>query len=405
MEEKIEINNQITHDDFLAVSRRVHYNQAIADFYDQMASENEMPYLSPSGEVLFGNDPKFVYRAKKVRECGKFWQFDYYPKQGYKNLVRVNRCEDRFCLNCQALEADQRFIQYSSVLDGYASENDLYHIVFTVPNVDASRLADTVFLMLDRFQYLIRFFDGRKAIRHVSFWKYGYIGAVRSLEITVSKKNGSYHPHLHCMFILKKDMNLPQIYWNRFSEDRTGRTPTRLFTELEMFLQRIWCLLILRIEVTKYNIEHIAELCDYPDGFSVRADLSNGKYHEIFKYAIKGTFKEETLFKYDAFLTLYKALFGRRCYQTFGCLLHYDFNAIDESLGLASPDEMFDLFVARLQKVETPQRVEEILKDILKATEEGQKVKYISKATFARHFRSLSEEDKQEALEKLREEI
>ena len=402
MVEKIETDNQITHDDFLAVSRRVHYNQAIADFYEQMASENEMPYLGAGGEIKYGKDIKFTDRAKSLRDCGKHWQFDFYPKQGYKNLVRVNRCKDRFCLNCQALEADQRFVQYAGVLDGYACENDVYHIVFTVPNVDAWRLADTVSLMLDRFQYLIRFFDGRKGIRYVSFRKYGYIGAVRSLEITVSKKNGSYHPHLHCMFILKKDMNMQQVYWNRFSEDYTGRNSLRLFTEFEMLLQRIWCLLILRLPVTKYNIEHIADF-GYPDGFSVRADLSNGRYHEIFKYAIKGAFKEETLFKYEAFMTLYKALFGRRCYQTFGCLLHYDFNAIDENLGLASPDEMFDLFVARLQRLETPERVEEILDDILKMTKEDRKIKYISKATFSRHFRSLSDEDKQEALEKLRE--
>ena len=403
MEEKLLNENEITRDDFLSTSRRCHYNKFIADFYDRMADENEMPIATYDGEIIYGKDIGFVTKAKKVRECSKNWSFDFFDKVGVKNLIRVNRCTDRFCLNCQALAADQRFVQYVPILDGYSKDYDLYHIVFTVPNVDDVHLADMITLMLDRFSYLIRFFDGRKKIRHLDFKKYGYIGAVRSLEITVSKKNGSYHPHFHTIFILKKGLNLQQVYWNRFSEDRTGRQPTRLFSDFELIIQRIWCLLILRIELIKYNIEHIEEVCPYPDGFSCRADLSNGKYHEIFKYAIKGTFKEQTLFKYEAFRTLYKALFNRKCYQTFGCLLKYDFNDYDDSLGLNSPDEAFELYLARLLSEELPQRVEEQLSDILKTKfrDEERQFKYISRATFTRHFKALTAEDKQEALKKI----
>ena len=267
-----------------------------------------------------------------------------------------------------------------------------------MPNVEAENLANTVALMFDRFSYMIRFFDGRKKVRGMDFSHYGYKGAVRELEITVSKRDGSFHPHLHCIFVLKKNMNLPKVYWNIFSNDRRGRQETRLFSELELLFQRLWCLLIMKVKVTKGNIENIAAACpEYPDGFSAVADVTNGDYHEIFKYAIKGTFKNETLFDCEVFKTLYKALFNRRVYQTYGCLSSYDFNEYDESLGLSIMDDVFELFLTKLQKQELPKRIEELLTDILAEWQEG-KCKYVSKATFLRHFKALTKEEKEETL-------
>ena len=405
MNEKVEVevksDNLITHDDFLGVSRRVHYNQFIGEFYERMATENEMPIGLSDGRVIYGLDPNLARKGKRVKECSRNWTFDFFKADNIKNLVRVDRCDDRFCLNCQALKADQRQAQYTSVLDEYTKTHDLYHVTFTVPNVDAEHLADTVELMFFMFgDRLIRFFSGSKKIRNVDFEKYGYAGAVRALEITTSKKNWTFHPHLHTVFILEKGLDMSKTYWNQFSEDRTGRNPIRLFSEFELLIQRIWCLLILREKVTKENIENIGAVTGYLDGFSCTADLANGDYHEIFKYAIKGTFKNETLFKYDTFLTLYKALYGRRCYQTYGVLSDYDFNDVDEELGLNSLDEAFDMFLSLLRANGGSVRIEEVLATILKNTLD-EKCKYVSRATYTRHFRSLAEEEKKDLLEKL----
>lgn len=398
-------DNTLTHDDFLAVSRRVHYNNGIAGFYEKYAEEIKIPFASRDGEIRYGKDPQLLRRAKSVKECGTSMDFDYYKVQGVKKLVFMNRCKDRFCLNCQAMEADQRYAEYAPVLDGFQKKYDLYHVVLTVPSVDAEFLSDTITLMFDRFSYLIRFFDGRKKIRNVDFGRYGCVGAVRSLEITYNKSKNSYHPHLHCIFILKKNLNLAHVYWNRFSVDNKPdprkQTPMRLFSELELLIQRVWCLLILRIEVTKYNIEHIEEVSAYPDGFSCIAELANGDYHEIFKYATKGSFKDGTLFRYEVFIELFKALFRHRCYETYGILKKYDFNQIDEELGLMTPDKAFDLFIAHLQLKECPVRIQETLDEILEKTKKDGEIVYVSNATYSRHFKALSEEDKIETLKKL----
>lgn len=401
MSEEFNVDNLLTYEEFVGVSRRIHYNQFIGDFYERMASENEMPIGIRNDTTIFGVDENLSRIAKRIKSCSRNWIFDFYKKAKIKNLVRVERCNDRFCLNCQSLLADQRFAQYGQVLEDFTETHDVYHVVLTVPNVDASRLLSTIDLMLymfgDRF---IRYFNGSKKIRGVDFEKYGYIGAVRALEITTSKYYGTFHPHLHCMFILKKGLDMSKVYWNRFSEDRYNKRPTRLFSSFELLIQRIWALLILKIKVTKESIENIGKYCDYPDGFTCTADFSNHDYHEIFKYAIKGTFKNETLFTYESFLTLYKALFKKRAYQTYGCLSDYDFNDVDEDLGLNSLDEMFDMFIRNLQLSETPERIEEILATILKNTLD-EKFKYVSKATFTRHFKALQEEEKLEVLKKL----
>lgn len=424
MKKKVELplkeENSITYEDFLDVSRRVHYNQFIAEFYERMAKEVGILKLCPA-EERYNYETETWYKepkknkllpdenlervAKRVKRCSQAWTFDFYEKAKVRNLVRVDRCGDRFCLNCQSLKAKQRQAQYSPVMDALVKDYDLYHTVLTVPNVDASRLSDTINLMFYKFgDRLIRYFNGDKKIRNVNFAKYGYVGGVRALEITVSKRNGSYHPHLHCILALKKGLNMPAIYWNRHSHDRYGRRPERLFTELEVLLQRVWCLSILGVEVTKENIEKIGEKTGYPDGFSCTADLTNGDYHEIFKYAIKGSFKNETLMSYEAFKTMYDALKDKRVYQCYGVLSRYDFNDVDESFGLNSKDEAFELFVAWLMSEEQPQRVDELLSSIL-LNSSKEKYKYVSKATFTRHFKALSEEEKKDVLKELANEI
>jgi len=396
-------------DDFVSVSRRCHYNKFISDFYERMAEENGMPYLDYSGKLHYGKDPNLLKVSKDVFDCCKFWNFDYFEQAKSKVFVKVKRCKNRYCLNCQSMAADQRYAQYGKVLDEYVPNYDLYHIVFTVPNVSAERLAATLQLMIDKFAYMIRYFDGRKGIRGVNLKFLGYVGCAREIEITISKKDGSYHPHIHSIWILKKGLNFQPTYFNSFSIDRTGRNPDRYFTELELLFQRMWCLLITRTTVNKENLNDIGKVTGYPDGFSCTADLSNGDYHEIFKYAIKGTFKEETLFKYDTFKTLYKALFGKEAYATYGCLFRYDFNKYDDNLGLKDPDYIFGMILNNLRGKELPKRVEDTLGKILRSYESGVNIKYISKAAFVKHFKALSEEDKelyiQELLEELNEEV
>lgn len=379
---------------------KVKYNVYQAEFYRRMAEEY--------------HDNSFLDKADRTEACSKIWDLDYYLKHSLKQVVGINRCGDSFCYICQSIKAQRRYEIYSPVLKSYEEENDVYHVVFSVPNVDGGRLKWTLDKMTDRFARLIRYFNGGKKIKGVSFESFGYRGAVRSLEITTGKRkrleDNDFHPHFHCMFILRKGMNFEKNIYNSFSADRYGHRAAKLFSVFDWLLQRIWCLLMLDIEVTKENIINIYEATGfkYKDGFSVNADLvTDGNYHEIFKYAIKGTYKKEAIFTYNDFEYLYDALKNRRVYQTYGCLQKHNFNEVDD---IFSPkmqtDYLFDIFLQALQRSEKPIRIQSELEEILKDFKtNGRKrkrpIKYIGPSTLRRAFKNKSEEEIQNELQQM----
>lgn len=378
---------------FLDLDKKRGFNEYLRQFYIRMSEE-------------YG-DEKFQRKADGLINCCKYWNVDYYTKSECKHVLGVNRCKDAFCYNCQQFNAERRYQLYSPVLAEYEKDYDIYHIIFTQPNVDGGHLGNTLTLMFDRFGYMIRLFDGRSKVRGIDFSQYGYAGAVRSLEITTKEGNNTmYHPHFHCMFILKKGLNLEAKYWNQYSYDKKGINPPHPFTSLEILLQRIWCFLIMRKPVTKNNINHIGDILpQYPDGFSVRANLvKDGNYHEIFKYAIKGTYKEKSIFTYETFVTLYFALYNRKVYQTYGCLYNTDFNVIDDIVSpTLTTDVLFELIIEHLQQIEMPINLEEELTEIIKSFYNGSKIKYIGASSLCRAFMHLSEEDKREKIDELME--
>lgn len=376
-------------DFFFSIEKRRYFNTQISAMYNQMLADEK--YLSADSLSL---DRK----SDALENCMLDWSIDHYNDSRVKVINNVYRCKDKFCYNCQSLLALQRFYQFKPVLDSYSEENDMFHVVFTQSNVKGRDLNRTLTLMYDRFHYLIGFFNGHKKIKGIDFSKYGFKGAVRSLEVTQNRKTKLYHPHFHCIFILKKGISKtkdfePWIY-NSFSKDYSGRNKDRYFTNFEFLLQRIWCLLIMREKITLNSILNIGEILPrYPDGFSVICNLANGQYHEIFKYATKGAFKDGTMDDYEAFVTIYHALHNRRIYQTYGCLLGYDFNDVDESLGLDESDSRFNAFLQSLREREVPSVVSEKIDDIINNTRRGEK--YYSKASFRKRLSEYSEQEKE----------
>lgn len=399
-------------DFFSEIQMHATYNSAQAEYYRQMSSE-------------CGDDLALEKKAERTETCSKIWDLDIYKKHGLKQVVGINRCHDSFCYVCQSIKTLRRFQVYGPVLQEYEKDHDIYHIVFTVPNVDGRRLDLTLDKMTDCFARLIRYFEGSKKIKDISFESFGYAGAVRSLEITTAeKKDGcrgnDFHPHFHCMFLLRKGINLPHEVYNSFSNDRNHSNGTYYFSRLETLLQRIWCLLMLNVKVTKENIINIEAMTDgrYKDGFSVRAynvnkrfssgvwtDVPNGpgKFHEIFKYAIKGTYKEKSIFTYEEFCYLFYALKNRRVYQTYGILQKHNFDEIDDIFTpQMQTDVLFEQFLQLLQKREKPFRtqteLDSILKDLQSNEKRKKKIRYFGPSGLRKLFADKTEEELQESI-------
>ena len=388
---------------FKDLQEKVKYNVFQSEYYERMADDY--------------NDDTYRKKAERTLACSKVWDLNYYVRHGIKQIKSITRCQDSFCYVCQSLKAQRRFQLFSPILRQLEKTHDIFHTVFTVPNVSGQRLNWTLDKMYSRFGRMNAYLKGEKKIKGIDFFQYGYVGAVRSLEITTGKRrNGNdFHPHFHTMIVLSKNPpNMEKCIENSFSNGKydyvTNKRKVTYFSKFEWLLQRIWCLLMLDIKVTKQNIIDIYGVTNglYKDGFDVKSDNAEGKFHEIFKYAIKGTYKKEKIFDYEDFCYLENALRNRRVYETYGVLREYNFNDTgDISSSEDLSDVIFNELLRELQRREKPiviqSCVEDILTDLNGNKKRKKKIRYIGPAVLRRTFQNLSDEEKETCLEKMRE--
>ncbi len=408
---------------FLEIAQRCRYNDTLASFYEIMA---DMQYdkLYPLQErdldlgirhsiehsAEYQKMQTYVNRAARMRCCMRTeWVSDYYRMSGIKVVKSVNRCRDRFCYNCQSVDALQRFYEYAPIIDGFSTDYDIYHCVFSQPNVPGFLLKQTMDLMQRSFSKWVGYMSGKKKIRGIDFQEeFGFVGAVRALEVSQNDKDKYYHPHFHCMVVLKKGIDVTPRHRNRFSYDYTHRREDRLFSDLEVLLQRMWYLLMNGLTVTKKNIENLPQYAgrQYPDGFSCYAENAKGHYHEIFKYCTKGSYKNGSILSdFDCARTLFDALYRRKVYQTYGCFYGIDMNEVHESLRSDNPaDVCFEEILDRLNEFEVPETVHEHLNDILHLkipTENKRGVRYLSSQSIRNAYANTPPEEQGRLKEKI----
>jgi hypothetical protein len=312
-------------------------------------------------------------KADRLKDCNSRWIIDKYELSRMKDFKKTNLCRDRFCSNCKKVKQAQRMEKYMKLFADY--DEDLYFITLTVPNCAAVNLKDTIKNMFNAFFKLIQYFDGRKKIKGVDFEKFGYIGAIRNLEITF-KLDGRhrFHPHLHAAFVLKGYKPGKKYIYTRFSKDNSGRRAVRLFTQDEWRMQRIWFLLINHIRVTKDSLH----ICNYQyqiDGVTKEKTIENkgysvvidkfkpGQYQEMFKYMIKDKSMNGDDMDYDTFKVFYYALDRVRQLAGYGEFQDVDDDSlVDEN----DVDERYNKIIYFLRMKESPVRVTETIEDVKK---------------------------------------
>ncbi len=382
IKKKLNVNDKIE-----KVNRRTKKNETIAEFYEQLSEDIE------ENRIGWRFKPDTLWNiAERMRKCCRYWDIDHYSFQGVKDLLRTNACKNRFCDSCQNAISVQRERKFAPVLDDLSKVYDVYHIVFTVPNVYAEELKPCIDRMYKQFAYVNRLFGGDAKINGISFYKYGYVGAVRALEITKNRIEGTFHPHFHCIFVLRKGLNLDKgrKHINRFSfnnpdvkkshHKREYGAPERYFSDFEILLQKIWRLRYDGIRLTKKNVKELKE------GYSVICEKAEGKYKEVFKYATKGIFKEgegNALCGYRDFLPLFSALYGRRLIQGYKLLNGFDFEDFSQDV-----DEEYKKIRDTLDYLEKPIRAFEFLNEI---ESNVHKYTYISRSSVAELLRGKNE--------------
>ena len=342
---------------------RIRYNRAVSETYAQIYADHE--------------EERFRNKATAVKYCFRYWDTEYYRIQAVKDIKRVNLCRDLFCPNCQHNLAQERERKYAPVLDLLRKDYGIFHAVFTVPNCSGFLLKTTINRMYSKFVYVNQYLQGKRKIKDVDLKYYGYVGSVRALEVSVNRAKTSaemYHPHFHCIFLLKKGLNLDKTKLNRFSFDNSERrnAPTK-FSDFEIFLQKFWYCLYNDIPTTKKNISDA-------DGYSVKVEKCPAKkYHQVFKYAVGGLFKKgnvDILKNADDLYNLDNALHKRKMIQGYGAFRKL---AFDDSETEEQKEKIYQMIRSDLLKFEEPVFAVQSLKEIQEDFHKHPEIKYISK--------------------------
>ncbi len=334
------------------------------------------------------NLEKYRIMSERMLNCHKTWFGDYYKNAGVFNAKRVYHCHNRWCWLCTHLKQAKRLYKFHILFEKLLKEYDLYHVVFTVKNVDGSVLKDTISRMHESLKKIIRYFQGFKKIAGIDFAEYGFVGAIRSFEIVIYPTE--YHPHLHCLFLLKKDLNFVKNIINKFSFDKNNPGRVRPFSSFEIMLQKIFYLLMNKQKVTVKNIQSL-EL-----GYSCMADLVEGEsWHEVFKYATKMSRYGASTCTYEQFVLLDDILRRMKTIQGYGMLYNMD-DDIDESDPNA--EILFEKILVMLDRSEKPDR--DIRFELEKIVDELHKKRMmvISKKMTYKYLKSIVDDLREELM-------
>lgn len=337
---------QVDKEHLTKVHKNLKYNELIGSYYDRLIQEQ----LNDIDIARLDN------KLERLQMCNCYWQIDRYDRQKIKDFIKTNLCRDKFCNNCKKVKQAERMAKFMPEINKYKNYN-MSQIVLTVPNCTGADLHDTIKKMFKSFGRLIEYFRAYKKIKGLDFSWLGYQGAVRSLEVTYSKKD--YHPHLHVLLIHEGE-NGPKEHVNCYSYDKYQKKAQRKFSDFEILIQKIWYLLNNQEKVTKKAIDSLEV------GYSCMMDtFVDDDFLELFKYMTKADGLEDgKIMSYQNFKDLYYGLHSVRQIQGYGCL----YRLKDEDLSELA-DERYDEIINELRKEEEPVPASETVQALLNDTE------------------------------------
>ena len=348
------------------VQQKVEYNNFYADYYMQ--------------RFLDTNKHKYENLSYNVRNCHKSWFGDHYKESGYFNVKRVFHCHNRWCWICTHLQQAKRLYEYTIIFEDLLKDYDLYHVVFTLRNVTGNILKETINKMQDGLKKIIRYFQGRGKIAGLDFLQYGFVGAIRSFEIVINPTD--YHPHMHCLFMLKKGLDFVRTEINAFSFDHG--VLKRKFSKFEVLLQKIFYLVTNGKKVTMENIQSVllgySCTCDYVEGTA---------WHEVFKYATKMSKDGAAICTYEQFKLLDDIFHRMKFLQCYGEFYNNKDNAAEEIDPTA--EILFEKVLILLNNKEQPERDIAMALDKLVDEVHNKKLTVISKKLSYKYLQSIVE--------------
>ena len=135
-------------------------------------------------------------KAERVSTCGEILEFDI-THEGRMKLAKAWFCKSPLCPMCNWRKTMKRSIQTTKIIEEVIRQKPKARWLFltlSVKNVfDGKELDKSLKAMAEGFRRLM----GYKKV------KQNMIGFMRSTEITVNKKDGSYNQHMHVLLCVE----------------------------------------------------------------------------------------------------------------------------------------------------------------------------------------------------------
>ena len=138
--------------------------------------------------------PAYERRGDLMSECGNKLEFEYV--NGRYKLASAWLCRDRLCPICAwrlAIKRTAEMLKMCKALHEIAPNTRALHIVLTVRSVHGEDLRPELQRINAAF--------GR--LRRRALWREFILGYARSIEVTYNPDRDTYHPHIHCIAIVK----------------------------------------------------------------------------------------------------------------------------------------------------------------------------------------------------------
>lgn len=323
--------------------QKIKYNKLYSEYYFGMHQDINTSFNMDTGEIIPQTDKSlfnmtYYNKSERMVNCLNLWSWEAYHKNKVLDLITVNRCmNNRFCPNCRLLDICKFIHKFKDVLNDYVSVKGykLYMLTLTVPNVSGVELEST----LRKLSSTFRKFNLKYSKSDVHSFKNRSVvldGGVRVLEITYNQNSHEFHPHYHCVVMIKDDIDDWLLDKNIKGMYSTKRDCIDFKSSLDCEFGLIWSMLYQGIKLNKTNFERLnyipteTYLDEEKTIKQLQVDfrpLDEQGFYEVFKY----TFKDSDIPNYNVFYNLEKALDRKRIRQGFGEL--YNLKCEDVEIG------------------------------------------------------------------------
>lgn len=154
--------------------------------------------------LALSRDPAYNSRSSRVFDCATLLEFrkalsDHADDSIPFKLTKANFCRDRLCPTCSWRRTMKIFGQVSQIMDKIDSDYDYIFLTLTVPNCSGVDLPGLISDLQKGFHRFVNYKRFKSAV----------VGFFRALEVTrnkdpTSKSYGTYHPHFHCILVVRK---------------------------------------------------------------------------------------------------------------------------------------------------------------------------------------------------------